>query len=64
MAQIAGRAGRNQKDGTFGTLGLSEDSGGFSEEEVDAIEDHRFRPLDSPYGEHQTASARDDRQHR
>ena len=49
MAQIAGRAGRHQKDGTFGTLGLSEDSVGFSEEEVEAIEDHRFRPLDSVY---------------
>jgi ATP-dependent RNA helicase SUPV3L1/SUV3 len=49
MAQIAGRAGRHQKDGTFGTLGLSEESGGFSEEEVEAIEDHRFRPLDSLY---------------
>jgi len=49
MAQIAGRAGRHQKDGTFGTLGLTEDSGGFSEEEVAAIEDHRFRPLDSLY---------------
>jgi ATP-dependent RNA helicase SUPV3L1/SUV3 len=49
MAQIAGRAGRHQKDGTFGTLGLTEDSGGFSEEEVHAIEDHRFRPLDSLY---------------
>ena len=46
MAQIAGRAGRHQKDGSFGTLGLSEDSGGFSEEEIAAIEDHRFRPLD------------------
>jgi ATP-dependent RNA helicase SUPV3L1/SUV3 len=49
MAQIAGRAGRHQKDGTFGTLGLTEDSGGFSEEEVAAIEQHRFRPLDSLY---------------
>ncbi len=49
MAQIAGRAGRHQKDGTFGTLGLTEESGGFSEEEVNAIEDHRFRPLDSLY---------------
>src|SRR3954454_16403524 len=49
MAQIAGRAGRHQKDGTFGTLGLSEDRGGFSEEEINAIEDHRFRPLDSLY---------------
>src|SRR5215213_430331 len=49
MAQIAGRAGRHQKDGTFGTLGLSEESGGFSEEEINAIEEHRFRPLDSLY---------------
>ena len=49
MAQIAGRAGRHQKDGTFGTLGLSEESGGFSEEEVAAIEEHRFRPLDYLY---------------
>jgi ATP-dependent RNA helicase SUPV3L1/SUV3 len=49
MAQIAGRAGRHQKDGTFGTLGLTEETGGFSEEEVAAIEEHRFRPLDSVY---------------
>ena len=49
MAQIAGRAGRHQKDGTFGTLGLNEDSGGFTDEEIRAIEDHRFRPLDSVY---------------
>ena len=49
MAQIAGRAGRHQKDGTFGTLGLTEESGGFSEEEINAIEEHRFRPLDSLY---------------
>ena len=46
MAQIAGRAGRHQRDGTFGTLGLSEESAGFTEEEIAAIEDHRFRPLD------------------
>ena len=47
MAQIAGRAGRHQKDGTFGTLGLGTESGAaFSEEEIEAIEDHRFRPLD------------------
>ena len=26
MAQIAGRAGRHQRDGTFGTLGLSKDT--------------------------------------
>src|SRR4249919_1555583 len=47
MAQIAGRAGRHQQDGTFGTLGLGAEGGAaFSEEEVDAIEGHRFRPLD------------------
>jgi ATP-dependent RNA helicase SUPV3L1/SUV3 len=49
MAQIAGRAGRHQKDGTFGTLGLTEETGGFTDEEVRAIEDHRFRPLDHLY---------------
>jgi len=49
MAQIAGRAGRHQMDGSFGTLGLTEESGGFSEEEIEAIEEHRFRPLDSVY---------------
>ena len=50
MAQIAGRAGRHQTDGTFGTM-----SGGgrgrngapleFSEEELLAIEQHRFAPI-------------------
>ena len=50
MAQIAGRAGRHQQDGTFGTLGLGPDEGaGLSEEEITAIEEHRFRPLDSLY---------------
>ena len=50
MAQIAGRAGRHQKDGSFGTLGLGGDSAPeFSEEEIEAIEEHRFRPLDFLY---------------
>ena len=49
MAQIAGRAGRHQKDGTFGTLGLTEETGALSDEEIDAVEAHRFRPLDSIY---------------
>ncbi|RIX32456.1 helicase-related protein [Sphingomonas edaphi] len=50
MAQIAGRAGRHQRDGSFGTLGLGGDSAPeFSEEEINAIEEHRFRPLDSLY---------------
>ncbi|MBA3897413.1 MAG: helicase [Sphingomonadaceae bacterium] len=43
MAQIAGRAGRHQRDGTFGTL-----AGGdvFEPHEIEAIENHRFRKLD------------------
>ncbi len=50
MAQIAGRAGRHHKDGTFGTLagmgGYAGDSGPeFADEEVYAIEEHRFPPL-------------------
>src|SRR3954452_18890633 len=49
MAQIAGRAGRHQKDGSFGTLGLTEETGGFTDEEIAAIEEHRFRPLDFVY---------------
>src|SRR6476659_5075179 len=49
MAQIAGRAGRHQRDGTFGTLGLGDHSAEFSDEEISAIEEHRFRPLDSLY---------------
>jgi ATP-dependent RNA helicase SUPV3L1/SUV3 len=50
MAQIAGRAGRHQRDGTFGTLGLgSEEADALSDEEIHAIEEHRFRPLDHLY---------------
>jgi len=51
MAQIAGRAGRHQRDGTFGTLsGMSaaSDQGerlAFTDEEVYAIEEHKFAPL-------------------
>jgi len=47
MAQIAGRAGRHQRDGTFGTLLLEgEQASEFRPEEVEAIEEHRFTPLD------------------
>jgi ATP-dependent RNA helicase SUPV3L1/SUV3 len=50
MAQIAGRAGRHQRDGTFGTLSLGgEAAPEFSDEEVFSIEEHRFRPLDHLY---------------
>ncbi|MFN3990246.1 MAG: helicase-related protein [Erythrobacter sp.] len=52
MAQIAGRAGRHQRDGTFGTLsgmGARHQRGGealeFTEEEIYAIEEHTFAPL-------------------
>jgi len=49
MAQIAGRAGRHQRDGSFGTLaGTGKGDGeplAFTDEEVYAIEEHRFAPL-------------------
>ena len=46
MAQIAGRAGRHQTDGTFGTLaGTASHDSEFTPEEVYAIEEHRFAPL-------------------
>ncbi|GGE03744.1 helicase [Tsuneonella deserti] len=50
MAQIAGRAGRHQKDGSFGTLsGTGGTSPEFTDEEVYAIEEHRFAPLAALY---------------
>lgn len=50
MAQIAGRAGRHQRDGTFGTLSLEgTQTAQFEDEEVLAIEEHRFQPLDHLY---------------
>ena len=51
MAQIAGRAGRHQTDGTFGTLsGMGgSQSPEFTDEEVYAIEEHRFAPLTALY---------------
>ncbi|MEG3124465.1 helicase-related protein [Sphingomonas sp. GB1N7] len=45
MAQIAGRAGRHQRDGTFGAL-VEDGPGAFTPEEVLAIEEHRFPRLD------------------
>ncbi|WP_324828968.1 helicase-related protein [Qipengyuania zhejiangensis] len=52
MAQIAGRAGRHQRDGTFGTLAGQNHGGSspeFTEEEIYAIEEHRFAPLTHLY---------------
>ncbi|GLU24656.1 hypothetical protein SLE2022_405640 [Rubroshorea leprosula] len=45
MAQIAGRAGRHHRDGSFGTLAGTE----FEPVEVAAIEGHHFAPLDHLY---------------
>ena len=41
--QIAGRAGRNQRDGTFGVTGRCPP---LAEEEIEALQEHRFEPLD------------------
>ena len=53
MAQIAGRAGRHQRDGSFGTLtGGGSRTGApleFTDEEIYAIEEHRFAPLTHLY---------------
>ena len=42
FGQIAGRAGRHTRDGTFGTSGRCAP---FDEDLVEALEDHRFDPL-------------------
>ncbi len=49
MAQIAGRAGRHHRDGTFGALGGEGSDAAFTPEEIFAIEEHRFPPLDFLY---------------
>jgi ATP-dependent RNA helicase SUPV3L1/SUV3 len=50
MAQIAGRAGRHHQDGSFGTLsGGRGDSVAFTDDEVYAIENHKFAPLTKLY---------------
>ncbi|RJG52261.1 helicase [Sphingobium terrigena] len=49
MAQIAGRAGRHHKDGTFGSLGGEDGNAAFTPEEIEAIEAHRFPPIDHLY---------------
>jgi ATP-dependent RNA helicase SUPV3L1/SUV3 len=46
VAQIAGRAGRHLRDGTFGATA---DLGPFDRGLVDAIEAHRFEPLDAVF---------------
>ncbi len=46
VAQIAGRAGRHVRDGTFSALA---ELGPLDDELVRAVEDHRFDPLDTLY---------------
>ena len=47
MAQIAGRAGRHQKDGTFGTVQLgTAEAASFAPEEIEGLQEHRFQPLE------------------
>ena len=48
MAQIAGRAGRHQRDGTFGAI-TAEGPGAFTPEEIAAIEGHHFPPLETVF---------------
>lgn len=48
MAQIAGRAGRHQRDGTFGAL-HEQGPEAFTPEEILAIEGHRVPPLEKLY---------------
>ena len=51
MAQIAGRAGRHMRDGTFG---LTDGVDALEPEEVDAIENHIFPPLRGLYWRNRT----------
>lgn len=46
VGQIAGRAGRHVRDGTFGA---TTDLGGFPTELVEAVEAHHFEPLKAVY---------------
>ncbi|MEN3745866.1 helicase-related protein [Sphingomonas sp. HF-S3] len=48
MAQIAGRAGRHQRDGSFGAL-HEQGPESFTPEEILAIEGHRVPPLEKLY---------------
>ncbi len=45
IAQIAGRAGRHQRDGTFGVL-ADENDIGLTDVEIERVEEHRFVPID------------------
>lgn len=46
MAQIAGRAGRHQRDGSFGVLAGGPDHAAFTDQDIERIEEHRFPPIE------------------
>ena len=47
MAQIAGRAGRYQRDGSFGTVQLgTAEAASFTPEEIEGLQEHRFEALE------------------
>ncbi len=59
MAQIAGRAGRHHRDGTFGLLGGEGSPLEFTPDELERLSDNRFPPLDTVFwrrGDPDTAS--------
>lgn len=45
MGQIAGRAGRHQRDGSFSIVQLNDRAQGFTPEEIHALEAHEYPPL-------------------
>lgn len=49
IGQIAGRAGRHQKDGSFGTLSALASSDELLPEEIERLEDHNFPVLEWLY---------------
>ncbi|WP_373489892.1 helicase-related protein [Parasphingorhabdus sp.] len=49
IGQIAGRAGRHQKDGSFGVLSGLASSDALQAEDIDNLESHRFPKLDWLY---------------
>ncbi len=49
IGQIAGRAGRHQKDGSFGVLSGLASSDELQPEEIERLEDHSFPPLEWLY---------------
>ena len=49
MAQIAGRAGRHHRDGTFGLLGGDGSPLEFTPDELERLAENRFPPLDTVF---------------